>query len=1295
MVKPLLISQGIALLLAAFSANAQRSIPASGSAVQSFSPMSTVDNLPANWSRLPNGKSLTAHFRNDAGQPITTLSVQFQLPSSLVTDTSLTLDWSTDGLLWTTVPTADRGSPASQQRQITITGLQLQPRQDLFLRWQSASQNVALTSVQLLVPQAANITGTLSVSLTGDNNANGQINPGDKLTYTTTITNSGDATATGVNLTSPAPANTTLVSGSLKTSALARPDSYTSLISTPFNGSSVLTNDFGLPSTSVSAFGPSANPASVVANGSNTATSNQGATVLMQTNGTFTYTPTGSFVGFDQFGYTAATNTPPTDAAIVTVRVGTPVTAVANSYTITGNVSNTQLAGTGLLVNDTGDQKVVSAVNNATANVGVGVTTAQSGTVTVQSDGSFVYLPPPGYTGADSFTYTANNGLNLPSSAVVSLTIQDMTWFVNSGAAAGGNGTLSRPFNTLAAFQAVNNGSGNNPAAGDNIFLYPGSYTGGVSLLNTQKLIGAGATASLASIAGITLAPGSASLPATGQTAPTISNASGNSVSLASGNTVRGLTIGTGSANALVGNNFGTVTVADLSINTAGQALALNTGAVSGSFNSVSSTAGTNNIALTTLTGSFSINAGVLSGASGSSFSVNGGSVSVTYSGNLSQTNNAPMVNVVGGHTGTLLFQTGTLNATNGTGLQFDNADGTYTFNGTTTLNGGDAGIDITNGSGGTFAFPSTTITNPSGVAYREDSSSPTVSFGSTIRKDNNSNTAIDINAKSGGTTTFSNSITANTGTANSIDLTNNGGTVSFTGGSLTLTTTSGIGFNATGTFIVNVNGSGNKISSGTGAALNVVNTTIGASGLTFQSVAANGAANGIVLNNTGSSGGLTITGTGTTNASGGTIQNITNRGVSIQSSVSITLKNMQFTNANMVDASPCGASDNTGCNAAIHLNTVTNATLDNVDITGTVQNGINVREVSGFKLQNSTLTQTGAGGQTEEGGLYALNLFGTAEITNSSLTFPAVRGAVIYNTSKTLSMTVAGSSFNDTQTSAVGADGFEMSSFGTSNTTLSITNCSFLRDKTNGIQFITENSSIGNITVSGCTIDPESVGGAGLDIVSNGTSTLKYKIINNPNLKARLINVVNTFAMGNSTMEGRINNNVITSLSGSGSGIRLTAQENNTSHIAEVLSNTVTGVSLDYDIVAQARQGAGRMDVTIMNNNLSMPASNTAAYNIAVISGASSSTYTNTMCARVANNVVSPVPPSPLQVGNFQARAATASHTLHLQGPGTTAATYWDSNGNTPTTATGTVVSQSGSGSFTFNTQTCLVPTN
>src|SRR5205814_9669248 len=177
------------------------------------------------------------------------------------------------------------------------------------------------------------------------------------------------------------------------------------------------------------------------------------------------------------------------------------------------------------------------------------------------------------------------------------------------------------------------------------------------------------------------------------------------------------------------------------------------------------------------------------------------------------------------------------------------------------TLNGGDSAVDIITGCAGTFSFSgNTAITNPSGIAYNEDTSTANVTYNGTISQ-SNANNAVNINAKTGGTTAFNRAegsqITASTTTANAIDLTNTGGTVNFTGG-LSLTTTSGIGFNASGsgaTISATQNNSTivNTISSGTGTALNVANTTIGASNLTFHCISANGAASGIVLNNTAS----------------------------------------------------------------------------------------------------------------------------------------------------------------------------------------------------------------------------------------------------------------------------------------------------------------------------------------------------------------------------------------------------------------------------------------------------------
>src|SRR4029453_10786924 len=90
------------------------------------------------------------------------------------------------------------------------------------------------------------------------------------------------------------------------------------------------------------------------------------------------------------------------------------------------------------------------------------------------------------------------------------------------------------------------------------------------------------------------------------------------------------------------------------------------------------------------------------------------------------------------------------------------------------------------------------------------------------------------------------------------------------------ITTTTGIGFRAETGGTVTVQGAGNTISSGTGTALRVVSSTIGALDMTFQSISAGTAAGstgvGINLDTTGALGGLHVTGTGGADT-GGTIR--------------------------------------------------------------------------------------------------------------------------------------------------------------------------------------------------------------------------------------------------------------------------------------------------------------------------------------------------------------------------------------------------------------------------------------
>ena len=85
--------------------------------------------------------------------------------------------------------------------------------------------------------------------------------------------------------------------------------------------------------------------------------------------------------------------------------------ASADSYTAPANKPFT-VAAPGVLANDT--------AQGGTATLGTG---PSNGTLTLNPDGSFVYTPTTGYSGADSFTYTvkATGGTSAP--VTVSLTI--------------------------------------------------------------------------------------------------------------------------------------------------------------------------------------------------------------------------------------------------------------------------------------------------------------------------------------------------------------------------------------------------------------------------------------------------------------------------------------------------------------------------------------------------------------------------------------------------------------------------------------------------------------------------------------------------------------------------------------------------------------------------------------------------------------------------------------------------------------------------------------------------------
>jgi hypothetical protein len=667
--------------------------------------------------------------------------------------------------------------------------------------------------------------------------------------------------------------------------------------------------------------------------------------------------------------------------------------------------------------------------------IGSATATAQGGSVSLNADGSFSYEPPaiPPAGGTDTFVYTLTNTTG-SDTATVTIGITNQIIFVDAAAAAGGNGSLNHPFNALTQIPAGRN-------TGGVLFFFSGAYTrsdaDGVTLKASEWLIGQGVA--LAGSLPFTLAIHSVALPAA-NTNPTISTtfAAGNAVVLNSGNTVRGLNAGAAPGMSILGSTFGTLAISTVSINntSTGGALSLTTGAfgASSALASViaSPTGSQNGISLTTVTGSLTIGGGSVSAnSSGHAFTVSGGSVSVTDSGGISQAGSGALLNVAGGHTGTLAFNTGTLSATGGTGLQFNNADGIYTLANGATLNGGDAAVDVTNGSGGTMTLNASPITNPSGTAFNVSGSSATVTDSGAISKTSagllidiesntgglvslsgnlsstSSATGIKVASNSGGTYTFSGGTkTVSTGANAAVSLTSNtGATIDFTGGGLVVTTTSGAAFKATGGGTIDVTGSGNTIASTTGTALDVENTTIGSSNLTFESITANGGAHGIVLDTTGATGGLTVTGTGSA-TSGGTIQGIAGADLASNNCGAVS-----------VAGGPAGV--------GVFMNATKSVSLSWMTFPGTFGNfGILGYAVNGFTLDNTSMTGTyGDNVNVDDDTVHFCGLTGSATISNSTISNGAESNLRVVNGSGTLNrLNITNDTFGLNQTN--GGDG-------------------------------------------------------------------------------------------------------------------------------------------------------------------------------------------------------------------------------------------------------------------------------